>query len=96
MDKGSLGGLLQHVVSVPSGDGDEGNSLWVVSDLLNEVGGFLDDFVETLLTPLKKDIGSGSTAIYTKYLTFVVSILLTATISCLTPRVKASKACSRV
>ena len=29
-------------------------------------------------------------------LTLVVSILLTATMSCLTPRVKASKACSRV
>merc|ERR1719367_2042523 len=28
---------LDHVVSVPSGDGDEGNSDWVVSDLLDEV-----------------------------------------------------------
>jgi hypothetical protein len=37
---------------VPSGDGDEGNCLGVVTDLLDEVGGFLDDFVETLLAPL--------------------------------------------
>jgi len=48
----SLGGLLQHVVSVPSRDGDEGDGLGVVADLFDEVGSFLDDFVETLLAPL--------------------------------------------
>ena len=47
-----LGRLLQHVVPVPARDGDEGNVLGVVSDLLDEVGGFLNDFVETLLGPL--------------------------------------------
>ena len=47
-----LGGLLQHVVSVPSGDGYESNSLGVVTNLLNEVGNFLYNFVETILRPL--------------------------------------------
>ena len=47
-----LAGLLQHVVSVPSRDGDEGDGLGVVTDLLDEGGGFLDDFVETVLAPL--------------------------------------------
>ena len=51
-DEHSLGGLLQHVVAVPAGDGDEGDGLGVVADLLDEVGGFLNDFVETLLGPL--------------------------------------------
>jgi len=37
---------------MPSGNGDEGYGLGVVSDLLDEVGGFLDNFVETLLAPL--------------------------------------------
>ena len=48
----SLGGLLQHVVAVPARDGDESDRLGVVTDLLNEGGGLLDDFVETVLTPL--------------------------------------------
>jgi hypothetical protein len=48
----SLGGLLQHVVSVPSRDRDKSNGLRVVTDLFDEVGGFLDDFIETLLAPL--------------------------------------------
>lgn len=48
----SLGGLLQHVVTVPSGDGDESNLLGVETDLLDEVGGLLDDFVESVLGPL--------------------------------------------
>ena len=48
-----LGRLLQHVVSVPSRDGDEGDGLGVVADLFDEVGGFFDDFVETLLAPLR-------------------------------------------
>merc|ERR1712013_162701 len=34
---GHVGAGLQHVVSVPAGDGDEWNSNWVVSDLLDEV-----------------------------------------------------------
>merc|ERR1719392_197741 len=41
-----VGGCVDHVVSVPSGDGDEGNSNWVVSDLLDEVGDFLLDLLE--------------------------------------------------
>lgn len=48
----AVGGWLNHVVTVEAGDGDEGNVLGVVADLLDEVGGFLDDFVETLLGPL--------------------------------------------
>lgn len=47
-----LGGLLQHVVTVPPGDGHEGDSLRVVTDLLDEGGRLLDDFVETVLAPL--------------------------------------------
>jgi hypothetical protein len=39
---------------VPTGDGDEGNSLGVVANLLDEGGSLLDDFVETVLTPLQK------------------------------------------
>lgn len=63
---GHVGGLLQHclltmlqytkerltVVTVPSGDRDERNRLGVVTDLLDEVGGLLDDFVESVLGPL--------------------------------------------
>jgi hypothetical protein len=44
--------LLDHVVTVPSRDGDESDSLGVIADLLDEVGGFLDDFLESLLRPL--------------------------------------------
>ena len=51
-EPGHVDGGLQHVVSVPSGDGDEGNGLGVVSDLLDEAGNFLDDLVETVLGPL--------------------------------------------
>ena len=47
-----LGGLLQHVVAVPAGDGDESDRLGVVTDLLDEGGRLLDDFVETVLGPL--------------------------------------------
>ena len=50
--KNVLGGLLQHVVTVPARDGHEGDGLGVVADLLDEGGGFLDDFVETILRPL--------------------------------------------
>ncbi|GAO48339.1 hypothetical protein G7K_2513-t1 [Saitoella complicata NRRL Y-17804] len=49
---GHVGGGLDHVVSVPSGDGDESNGLGVVTDLLDEVGGLLDDLLETGLGPL--------------------------------------------
>jgi hypothetical protein len=47
-----LGRLLQHVVAVPAGDRDESDLLGVVANLLDEIGGFLDDFVETILAPL--------------------------------------------
>lgn len=47
-----VGGFLQHVVTVPAGDGDEGDGLGVVADLLDESGRLLDDFVETILGPL--------------------------------------------
>ena len=49
---GAVGGGSQHVVAVEAGDGDEGNSLGVVADLLDEVGGLLDDLEVTLLGPL--------------------------------------------
>ena len=39
---------------MPTRNGHEGNSLRVVTDLLDESGGFLDDFVEPVLTPLWK------------------------------------------
>jgi len=49
---GAVGGNVDHVVAVEAGDGDEGNGLGVVADLLDEVGGLLDDFVVTILGPL--------------------------------------------
>jgi len=49
---GAVAGGLKHVVTVEAGDGDEGNGLGVVADLLDEVGGLLDDFLETGLRPL--------------------------------------------
>ena len=48
---GAVGGGLKHVVTVETGDGDEGDVLGVVSDLLDETGSFLDDFVVTGLSP---------------------------------------------
>ena len=48
----AVGGVVDHVVTVESGDRNEGNSLWVVTNLLDEVGGFLDDFLVTGLGPL--------------------------------------------
>ena len=48
-----LGGLLQHVVAVPAGDGNEADSLRVVANLLDEGGRLLDDFVEAVLAPLQ-------------------------------------------
>lgn len=49
---GAVGGGLKHVVTVETGDGDEGDTLGVESDLLDEGGGLLDDFVVTVLSPL--------------------------------------------
>jgi hypothetical protein len=37
---------------VPAGDGNEGNGLGVESDLLDEVGSLLDDFLVSGLGPL--------------------------------------------
>lgn len=39
-------------LTVESRDRNEGNSLGVVSNLLDKVGGFLDNFLETILRPL--------------------------------------------
>jgi hypothetical protein len=47
-----LGRLLEHVVTVPAGDGDERDRLGVVADLLDEGGRLLDDLVEAVLGPL--------------------------------------------
>jgi len=44
-----VGGLLNHVVSVPSRDWDEGNGLGVESNLFDVVGNFRSDFSESLL-----------------------------------------------
>ena len=43
-----LGGL-QHVISMPSGDGDEGNSSWVVANLLDEALDLLLDLLKPSL-----------------------------------------------
>jgi hypothetical protein len=48
---GASGRRLDHVVAVKTGNGDEGNTLGVVANLLDEVGDLLDDFVETGLGP---------------------------------------------
>ena len=47
-----LGRLLQHVVTVPARDRDEGDRLRVVPNLLDEGRSFFDDFVEAVLAPL--------------------------------------------
>lgn len=49
---GAVGRGLKHVVTVEAGDGNEGNGLGVVADLLDEVGGLLDNLVVALLSPL--------------------------------------------
>jgi len=49
---GAVGGNVDHVVAVEAGDGDEGNVLGVVADLLDEVGGLLDDLLVAVLGPL--------------------------------------------
>jgi len=48
----AVGGVVDHVITIKTRDWDEWNMLWVVADLLDEVGSFLDDFVETSLGPL--------------------------------------------
>ncbi|EDZ68717.1 hypothetical protein AWRI1631_163370 [Saccharomyces cerevisiae AWRI1631] len=47
----SVGGSFNHVVTVPTRDWDEWNSLWVVTNLLDKVGGFLDNFLESGFVP---------------------------------------------
>jgi len=47
-----VGGLLDHVVTSPAGDGDESDVLGVEADLLDEVGGLSDNFVVTGLVVL--------------------------------------------
>jgi hypothetical protein len=47
LEPGHVGGSFNHVVTVPTGDGDERNSLGIVTDLLDKVGNFLDDFFVT-------------------------------------------------
>jgi len=49
---GQVGGSLNHVVTEPTGDGDEGDLLGVVTDLLEVSGDFLHDFVVTVLGPV--------------------------------------------
>lgn len=49
---GAVGGGGQHVVAVETRDGHKGNGLGVISNLLDEVGGFLNDFLVTCLGPL--------------------------------------------
>jgi len=46
---GHVFGLLQHIVSVPARDGDEGDGLGVVTDLLDVVGDLLDDLFVSVL-----------------------------------------------
>jgi hypothetical protein len=69
VDEHGLGGLLQHVITMPTRDRHEGNSFGVVANLFDEGGGFLDDFVESVLTPLLKIIswksGSASSKVNT-------------------------------
>jgi hypothetical protein len=49
---GAVGGDVDHVVAVEAGNGNKGNVLGVVADLLDEGGGLLDDFLVTRLGPL--------------------------------------------
>jgi len=49
---GSVLGDLKHVVTVETGDGDEGDVLGVEADLLDEGRGLLDNLIETRLRPL--------------------------------------------
>ena len=47
----AVGGVVNHVVTVETRNGHEWDRLGVVSDLLDEVGRLLDDFVVTVLGP---------------------------------------------
>jgi hypothetical protein len=47
----AVGRLVDHVVTIEARNWDERDRLWVVADLLDEVGGLLDDFLETILRP---------------------------------------------
>jgi len=49
---GAVRRVIDHVVAVEARDWDEGDGLRIVSNLLDEVGGLLDDFLETGLGPL--------------------------------------------
>merc|ERR1739848_726749 len=44
-----VGGGVQHVIAVPSGNWDKSDSSRVITDFLNEIGNFLGDFFETSL-----------------------------------------------
>jgi hypothetical protein len=48
---GAVRRVIDHVVTVEAGNGNESNSLGVIADLLDEVGGLLDDFLVTSLRP---------------------------------------------
>ena len=48
----AIGGLVDHVVSVETRNGNERNGLWVVSNLLDKVGGFFNDLLVTVAGPL--------------------------------------------
>ena len=54
---GHVGGGLDHVVTVPSGDWDEGDGLGVVADLLDVVGNLTGDFFETFLSEVEVGLG---------------------------------------
>ena len=48
----AVAGVVDHVVAVETGDGDKGDGLGVVANLLDEVGRLLDNLVVTVLGPL--------------------------------------------
>lgn len=48
----AVGRLINHIVTVETRDGNERNGFWVVSNLLDEVGSFLDDLLVTVTGPL--------------------------------------------
>src|ERR1700761_2927412 len=48
----TVGGWLDHIVTIETRDGDKWDVLRIVADLLDKVGGFLNNFVVTILGPL--------------------------------------------
>jgi hypothetical protein len=52
LEPGHVLGRLEHIVTVPSRNGNHGNSLGVVSNLFNEPSNFLANFIESVLGPL--------------------------------------------